>query len=91
MKCPNCGADSISLLRRLSLGPAFPTKCKACNRKIGVSFRRTFLSATPYFVVLLLIYFIEDPLNRAILMLLGVVAATIMNLKLVPLIVVDRD
>lgn len=34
--CPHCGQRSISLKRRLSIGPARPVVCTACGGRVGV-------------------------------------------------------
>lgn len=91
MKCPCCGEDSISLLRRLSLGPAFPARCKSCNRKIGVSYKGTLLSMAPYFAALFAIFYIESYIIKSVIMLVSIIISTIINLKFVSLIVVDND
>jgi len=36
--CPHCGEKGISALRRCNLGPAFPTKCKSCGKKVGIPY-----------------------------------------------------
>lgn len=34
--CPHCQQITIRLWRRLCLGPAWPTTCSACRRRVGV-------------------------------------------------------
>jgi hypothetical protein len=34
--CPHCGRATIPLWRRLCLGPAWPTICSDCGRRVGV-------------------------------------------------------
>jgi len=36
--CPHCGKEGISAIRKLYLGPAFPTRCQNCKDKIGVPY-----------------------------------------------------
>lgn len=41
--CPHCGEKTISLWRRLFLGPALPTRCSACQQRVGVSWSMTWI------------------------------------------------
>jgi hypothetical protein len=34
--CPHCQKVTISLWRRLCLGPAWPATCSACGKRVGV-------------------------------------------------------
>lgn len=34
--CPHCGRATIPLWRRFCLGPAWPTVCSDCGRRVGV-------------------------------------------------------
>jgi hypothetical protein len=35
-RCPHCGEEGITALRKLNLGPALPTTCEHCGKKVGV-------------------------------------------------------
>lgn len=45
LECPHCQQPGVTVLRKLCLGPALPTRCKACNRHVGI----------PYWTMLLLL------------------------------------
>jgi type IV secretory pathway VirB3-like protein len=50
-KCPHCGNPSISLIRKLCLGPARPTSCKVCKHKVGVPMKTAMLIGIPYLIL----------------------------------------
>jgi hypothetical protein len=37
--CPHCGQRTISFWQRVSLGPAWPTRCQGCRGRVGVPWR----------------------------------------------------
>ena len=38
LRCPHCGQDGISAIRKVFLGAAFPTRCTECRERVGVPF-----------------------------------------------------
>ncbi len=52
-KCPNCHKPGIPILKKTFMGPAAPTKCKRCGKKVGVSYY-SLLTMIPFFFALVL-------------------------------------
>jgi hypothetical protein len=50
LPCPHCGEASITIARKLWLGPAIPTTCSLCSRRVGVPFRASLLALSPFFI-----------------------------------------
>ena len=57
-QCPHCGELGISELRRMCLGPALPTSCRICGKRVGVPWW-SMAMALPVFIALGLATFIE--------------------------------
>ena len=36
-RCPHCGEEGITALRKCNLGPAIPATCQRCGKKVAVS------------------------------------------------------
>jgi len=68
-KCPSCGEKTISISRKLMLGPGRTILCKNCNSRISVS-RWTFVI---FIVFLIGVYSIRSELDAQISMVLGTV------------------
>jgi len=49
-RCPHCGDDGISGLRKMFLGPANPATCSECGKKVGISYKWLFRGMVPWFV-----------------------------------------
>src|SRR5206468_610704 len=43
--CPHCSHPTIPLWRRLCLGPAWPTTCTGCERRVGVPWSSMWLGS----------------------------------------------
>jgi hypothetical protein len=52
LECPNCRERTIHPLRKLTLGPAAWTSCKACGAKVSVAWT-SFFAALPFIVMVL--------------------------------------
>ncbi|MGE0713074.1 MAG: hypothetical protein AB7N76_35145 [Planctomycetota bacterium] len=48
VRCPRCGGPGITLLRKLSLGPALPATCASCGGKVGVPWRVLLFPVLPF-------------------------------------------
>lgn len=46
--CPHCGRPGISLLRKLSLGPSLPTRCRECGQRVGVPWSSLLFPGLPW-------------------------------------------
>ena len=51
--CPHCGRDGISGFRRVALGPALPTRCSECRRRVGVPWW-SIVTAVPFVLAMCL-------------------------------------
>ena len=49
--CPHCGVRTISVIRRLFLGPAMPMRCSVCHRDVGVPWSSVLVMA-PFLVLM---------------------------------------
>ncbi len=58
--CPHCGANSISGLRKMCLGPVTATMCSECKGKVGVPYGKSFLAMIPFIAVACLAPFVRD-------------------------------
>jgi hypothetical protein len=38
LRCPHCGEDGVSGLRKMLLGPRQSTICKNCSKRVGVPY-----------------------------------------------------
>ena len=45
-KCPTCGGDAASWLRKLLLGPGFSTACRQCGERVSLSWA-SYVAAVP--------------------------------------------
>ena len=52
--CPHCGEDGISLLRKLTLGPAIRAKCKKCGKLVTVKYWHVLLVSVPVAIPILI-------------------------------------
>jgi hypothetical protein len=56
-KCPICHKPGIPTWRKLCLGPALPTKCRECGKKVGVPYS-SMLAVVPFVVAILISWYI---------------------------------
>ncbi len=47
--CPHCHEESISASQKPGTGPLFPGTCKACGKKVGVTYS-SLLWMSPFFL-----------------------------------------
>jgi hypothetical protein len=73
--CPHCGKACVSLLRKLSMGPASSARCASCDKAVGVS-PSSFAANLP--IVAVLFFGILGELPRAVVFasLIGAVAVS---------------
>lgn len=84
-ECPYCRRQAITTWRRYRLSPAKPTSCMHCGRKIGVSYERTVLGASPFIASLIVAHYIEPVSFAVVVALIGLLAALALWSRLVPL------
>jgi hypothetical protein len=85
--CPHCDKPGISVLRRFSLGPAVPTTCHQCGKKVGVSYRKSFWAFVPFGLSLVAAYLVR-PIGFSIA--IAAVGAIIMFALWVPLVPLEK-
>lgn len=84
--CPHCGEATISGLRRACLGPALPTKCSSCGRKVGVPWW-SLVVILPWLLALVIQYeLIEGGLLSFALGAMGALGMMLLFAALVPLV-----
>lgn len=84
LNCPHCGNPTISILRKMCLGPAIPTTCKACGKKVGVPYI-AILAIIPLFLAILISTFVVSPAFKIAIWIAGGVIMGIIYIKWVPL------
>lgn len=94
-ECPHCHKTGISLWGKLSLGPAIPTTCSQCGKKVGVPYY-SLLAAVPFVISIIYLYLFKLDLSSkyifkadtvSISMLIGsFIFYVVMHLAFVPLI-----
>ncbi len=72
--CPQCQQPGMSALRFLHLGPALPSHCEYCGRRIGVPFGRSMLAILPFIAAILGAPFVESLPLRVATVVLGTAA-----------------
>lgn len=82
--CPHCQEPGISFLRKMCLGPAVPATCKACGKKVGVSISSMY-AAIPFFIAIIGSNFVESFSVKAIFVIVGFMAMSIIHMRYVPL------
>ncbi len=83
-KCPHCGKQGISKLRKMFLGPTVPAICKVCGKKVGVPYT-ALLTVLPFIVCVFAAYAVEDIAIKAALWITGFIAMTVTQMVYVPL------
>jgi hypothetical protein len=82
--CPHCASPTVSVMRKLCLGPAVPATCKACGGKVGVSYKAMFALA-PVFAAIGLSAFIQPFALKLLLWIAGFLIMAVIHLIWVPL------
>ncbi len=54
--CPICNQPGIPVWRKLMLGPALPTTCRQCGKKVGVPWS-SMLSVVPFLFAIIFSYY----------------------------------
>lgn len=84
LTCPHCGDPGIPLWRKLSLGPAFPTTCRACGSRVGVP-PSSMLALIPALTCVVASAFIPSLPLRMVLWWVGAALTAIVWMIWVPL------
>lgn len=84
LKCPHCGELTISVFRKLCLGPAVPTTCKACGKKVGVPYSAV-LAVLPLLAAYIGAQSVESSALKALFFICGGLLMALIYLKWVPL------
>ena len=84
LRCPHCGKPGITVMRKMSLGPAVPATCKSCGKKVGVPYI-AMLAVIPFFAAIFGSALVEPFSLKAAICVGGVVAMTIIHMRWVPL------
>jgi len=82
--CPHCGKPSISIFRKLWLGPAIPATCNECTKKVGVPYT-ALLALIPLIVAYPLSGMVEPFIFKAIIGASGLFITSIIYIYWVPL------
>ncbi len=84
-KCPHCNKPGIPAWRKFLLGPALPTKCRNCGKKVGVSYRSLF--TTLIFIIAYTISSFSNTLKgKIVIWAIGIITFTHIWMKYVKLI-----
>jgi hypothetical protein len=85
-RCPHCGKDGISALRKICLGPAWPTRCTECGGGVGVPYW-SMVTIVPLVVALVLTPLVwGHPVYTFWLGALGTMGVFVLAESFVPLI-----
>ena len=74
-RCPHCGNDGISGLRKCCLGPMIPASCSSCGKAVGVPYW-SIVAVLPLVASILVLLVIPD--NALAAYWLGAIGATVM-------------
>ncbi len=83
-KCPHCGQPGISKMRKMCLGPARSTTCKACGERVGVPYT-SMIASIPFFIAVIASLFIGSWAVKIILWFAGFLLMSVIHIKWVPL------
>ena len=67
------------------MGPAVPTKCKQCGKKVGVPYT-AMLAVIPFLIGIGIFYFSSNIIFKIISIIIGILLMSIIHMKYVPLI-----
>src|SRR4051794_15319179 len=84
-RCPHCDQPAISALRKMALGPAWPTACRSCGRKVGVPYSSALLFPLAYLATSPFAFFTPSPPLGLVAGLGGLLVAALLQIAWVPL------
>lgn len=94
-ECPICHKLGISFWRKLCLGPALPTTCSQCGKKVGVPYY-SLVASVPFVISLIYLYMFKVDLSSQYIFKVDIALGAalmgsfmfyvVMHLKFVPLI-----
>ena len=86
LECPNCHHRTISLWRKMVLGPARAIECSNCGSRISVPYL-AMLASIPFLLALVAAQLLGSLAIGAVLVITGILAMSWIHYKFVPLIV----
>jgi hypothetical protein len=84
--CPHCGKPTISSIRRMNLGPAFPTRCSECGHAVGVPYWSVALVAPAAVTPAVACWLTDNPAVAACIGMFGAALTMLLWAGLVPLV-----
>ena len=90
IECPICHKPGISAWRKSCLGPAVPTRCKQCGKKVGVPYSGAMIAILPFIVSILISSFVDSLFLKGLTILIGIIIMSVAYMKYVPLINMEQ-
>jgi hypothetical protein len=84
LECPHCHQPSISIWRKMWLGPAASAKCSSCGGAVSVPWS-AMLAGTPFFAAILVTPLISAA-AAVVLWVAGAAVMAFLHYRFVPLI-----
>ena len=88
-ECPHCGEIGISFIRKATLGPAFPAKCKVCGEKMTVKMLPLLLTSIPLLIPVIMANSTGYTPEIILAIITGLLATSSLTVRFVPLIAVE--
>ena len=90
VECPHCHKPAIPVWRKLCLGPAVPTKCRACGGAVGVPWSAMW-TGIPFSVAIVITPFINSVPIVTVLWIAGFAVMSWLHCRYVPLVAPEND
>jgi prepilin signal peptidase PulO-like enzyme (type II secretory pathway) len=86
LECPNCHQKTISLWRKMFLGPARSATCPSCGSRISVPFA-AMLAVIPFLIAIIAAGMVGSGTLAAVVLVAGFLTMSWIHYKFIPLIV----
>lgn len=84
LTCPRCAKPALSAMRKLWLAPAKPIPCRACGKRVGISYAAGW-AVLPFLACIVFTPVVEPAAAKIALWIIGFAAMTAVHLFCVPL------
>ena len=84
LACPHCAKPALSVMRKLWLAPVKPATCRACGKRVGISYASTW-AVLPFLACIAFTPLVDPVAAKIALWIVGFAAMTAVHLFCVPL------
>ena len=84
LDCHHCGNTGVSFLRKMCMGPAIPTTCKSCCKKVGVPYS-AMSTVIPFIVAVQAARAVGSVAFGVVIVLGGIIAMSYIHMCCIPL------